>query len=84
MENIQKQLEALEALMGLTLTRQEERPVIRRGAQAFFDAGWPSNYFNLGMAHAAGMGVLPGPYRSFASMREYKDKMRDAGFELLG
>ena len=83
MEDVRKQLEAWEGLMDLTLTAQDERPIIRRGAQIFFDAGWPSNFFTLGMAHAAGMGVLPGCYQSFASVQEYKSKMREAGLAVV-
>lgn len=82
MENIQKQLEALERLMDLTLVSLDERVIIRRGANIFFEEGWPSNYFDLGMAMAAGSGLLPETYESFISMGHYKQRMRDAGFHV--
>lgn len=66
--------------MDLLRIEPNERPFIRAGAKLFFAAGWPSNYFDLGMSLAAGKGLPPQPYESFASKRQYQERMRGAGF----
>jgi len=53
----------------------EERPQVMRGADLFFDRGWPSNHFTVGMAARAGAGLVPPVYEGFGSEAKYKALM---------
>jgi hypothetical protein len=42
-----------------------------KGAALFFDRGWPSNHFTVGMASRAGMGLIPPVYDGPGSEERY-------------
>lgn len=84
MEDQAKQFQALEEGFEFLAVEVEDRPAIRLGFQRFFDAGWPSNYVDMGMMRAAGKGLMPFPFKWFGDMKRYKDEMVAAGYYVPG
>jgi hypothetical protein len=70
-----KQTEAFSQMLELMKVPQAERPQVMKGVALFFDHGWPSNHFTVGMAARAGAGVEPFPYEGFGSEAKYKKMM---------
>jgi hypothetical protein len=75
MEDRAKQTEAFARMLETMGVPAAERPQIMRGVALFFDRGWPSNHFTVGMAARAGAGLVPPVYEGFASQAEYKALM---------
>jgi len=48
-----------------------ERKQVMTGARLFFNRGWPSNHFTIGMASRAGMGLIPPVYEGLGSEERY-------------
>ncbi|MFZ0321363.1 MAG: hypothetical protein WAL56_19730 [Candidatus Sulfotelmatobacter sp.] len=61
MEDRIKQTEAFARMLDLLKVPAAERPQVMRGVDLFFDHGWPSSCFTVGMAARAGAGLAP-PY----------------------
>ena len=62
---------------GLTHTPIAERHNVIKGASVFFDRGWPSNHFTVGMAARAGMGLVPPVYSGIGSEELYFHSEKD-------
>jgi hypothetical protein len=75
MEDRIKQTEAFARLLETMNIPATERPQIMRGVDLFFDHGWPSNHFTVGMAARAGAGLVPPVYEGFHSAAEYRALM---------
>ena len=75
MEDRAKQTEAFARMLELLKIPMEERPEVMRGVDLFFDRGWPSNHFTVGMAARAGAGLIPPIYEGPQSERKYKALM---------
>jgi hypothetical protein len=75
MEDRAKQTEAFARMLELMQIPAVERPQIMRGVDMFFDRGWPSNHFTVGMAARAGAGLIPPIYEGFTSEAKYKALM---------
>jgi hypothetical protein len=75
MEDRIKQTEAFARMLELMKVPVAERPQVMRGVVLFFDRGWPSNRFTVGMAARAGAGLLPPLYEGFGSEAKYKALM---------
>lgn len=75
MEDRAKQTEAFTRMLELMKIPVAERPQIMRGVDVFFDRGWPSNHFTVGMAARAGAGLIPPFYEGFTSEAKYKALM---------
>ena len=75
MEDRVKQTEAFARMLQVMNVPVEERPQVMRGADLFFDRGWPSNHFTVGMAARAGAGLVPPVYEGFGSEAKYKALM---------
>ncbi len=71
MENRAKQKEAFAQILEMVNVPVADRPQIMRGADLFFDRGWPSNHFTAGMAARAGAGLIPPVYEGFSSQAKY-------------
>jgi hypothetical protein len=48
-----------------------DRAQVMMGAELFFDRGWPSNHFTVGMASQAGLGLIPPVYEGLGSEGRY-------------
>lgn len=72
MEDRVKQTEAFAQMLEVMNVPPAERPQVMRGVDLFFDCGWPSNRFTVGMAARAGAGLVPPVYHGFGSEAEYK------------
>jgi hypothetical protein len=72
MEDRAKQTEAFTRILETMNYPVGERPQVMRGVDLFFDRGWPSNHFTVGMAARAGAGLIPPVYEGFASDAKYK------------
>ncbi len=59
MEDREKQTEAFARMLEMLKVAAGERPQIMKGVAMFFDRGWPSNHFTVGMAARAGAGLIP-------------------------
>ena len=55
-----------------------ERPQLMKGAELFFDRGWPSNYVSVGWAARAVAGLVPPVYGGINSVNEFTVLMEDA------
>jgi hypothetical protein len=75
MEDRVKQTEAFAQMLELMKVPVAERPQVMQGADLFFDRGWPSNRFTVGMAARAGVGLVPPLYEGFGSEAKYKALM---------
>lgn len=75
MEDRTKQTEAFARMLELLKVPAAERPQVMRGANLFFDRGWPSSCFTVGMAARAGAGLVPPVYGGFGSEAKYKALM---------
>jgi hypothetical protein len=75
MEDRVKQTEAFVKMCDLVSVPHSERPQIMQGVDIFFDRGWPSNYFTVGMARSAGAGLIPDVYEGLHSKSEYLARM---------
>src|SRR5882724_4580635 len=64
MEDRIKQTEAFARMLELMKVPVGERPQVMRGVDLFFDRGWPSNRFTVGMAARAGAGLVPPLYEA--------------------
>ena len=78
MEDRVKQTEAFARMLETMNVPAAERPQVMRGVDLFFDRGWPSNHFTVGMAARAGAGLVPPAYEGFGSEAEYKTLMDSA------
>ena len=58
-------------MLALTSLPVAERHNVMKGASVFFDRGWPSNHFTVGMAARAGMGLVPPIYNGLGSEELY-------------
>ena len=58
MEDRVKQTEAFAQMLEMMNVPAAERPQVMRGVDLFFDRGWPSNHFTVGMAARAGAGLV--------------------------
>jgi hypothetical protein len=68
MEDRVKQTEAFAQMLGTMNVPAAERPQVMRGGNLFFDRGWPSNHFTVGMAARAGAGLVPPVYEGLDSV----------------
>jgi hypothetical protein len=75
MEDRAKQTEAFEKILEIMKVPVEERPQAMLGVNLFFDHGWPSNHFTVGMAARAGAGLIQPVYEGPASESKYKALM---------
>ena len=75
MEDRIEQTEAFARMLELMKVPAPERPQVMRGVDLFFDRGWPSNRFTVGMAARAGAGLVPPLYEEFGSEAKYKALM---------
>jgi hypothetical protein len=75
MEDRIKQTEAFARMLELMKVPIVERPQVMRGLDLFFDRGWTSNRFTVGMAARAGAGFVPPFYEGFSSEAKYKALM---------
>jgi hypothetical protein len=75
MEDRVKQTEAFARMLEMLNVPVAERPQVMRGVDLFFDRGWPSNHFTVGMATRAGAGLIPPVYEGFGSEARYKALM---------
>ena len=75
MEDRVKQTEAFARMLETMNVPAAERPQVMRGVDLFFDRGWPSNHFTVGMAARAGAGLVPPVYGGFGSEAKYKALM---------
>ena len=75
MEDRIKQTEAFARILELMKVPIAERPQVMRGVDLFFDHGWPTNRFRVGMAAHAGAGLVPPLYEGFSSEAKYKALM---------
>lgn len=78
MEDRKEQTEAFARMLETMNVPAAERPQVMRGVDLFFDRGWPSNHFTVGMAARAGAGLVPPVYEGFGSEAEYKALMDSA------
>jgi hypothetical protein len=69
------QTEAFAKMLDSMQIPPAERPAIMEGVEMFFDRGWPSNYFTVGMAATAGAGRVPFQYEGIGSEAKYKAMM---------
>jgi hypothetical protein len=82
MEDRAKQTEAFIQLLDLVHATGQEREDALKGLDIFFDNGWPSNCFTLGMARAAGSGLMPAPFTGHIDEYHYKQLMKAAKIEV--
>ena len=75
LEDRSKQTEAFARMLELLKVPLEDRPQVMHGVDLFFDRGWPSNHFTVGMAARAGAGLLPPTYEGPRSEAKYKALM---------
>lgn len=75
MEDRVKLTRVFAKMCDVAMVPHSERPQIMKGVAIFFDRGWPSNYFNLGMAQSAGGGLIPDVYEGLHSQSEYVARM---------
>jgi hypothetical protein len=75
MEDRVKQTEAFARMLETMNVPAAERPQVMRGVDLFFDRGWPSTHFTVGMAARAGAGLVPPVYEGFGSETKYKTLM---------
>lgn len=75
MEDRVKQTEAFARMLETMNVPAAERPQVMRGVDLFFDRGWPSNHFTVGMAARAGAGLVPPVYEEFGSEAKYRALM---------
>jgi hypothetical protein len=75
MEDRVKQTEGFARILETMNIPAAERPQTMRGVDVFFDRGWPSNHFTVGMAARAGAGLVPPVYEGFGSEAKYKALM---------
>jgi hypothetical protein len=75
MEDRSEQTEAFARMLELLKVPLEDRPQVMRGVDLFFDRGWPSNHFTVGMAARAGAGLVPPVYEGSRSEAKYKALM---------
>jgi len=76
MERRIRQSRAFEQMLEFTQVPLAERPQLMRGANVFFDRGWPNNHFTVGMAARAGMGLVPPVYEGLGSEGRYFQIMK--------
>jgi hypothetical protein len=74
-EDRMKQTEAFALMLGTMNVPAADRPQVMRGVDLFFDRGWPSNHFTVGMAARAGAGLIPPVYEGFGSAAKYEALM---------
>jgi hypothetical protein len=70
-----KQTEAFARMLEMMNVPAGERPQVMLGVNLFFDRGWPSNHFTVGMAARAGAGLIPPVYEGTSSEAKYKALM---------
>jgi len=75
MEDRIKQTEAFAKILELMKVPVAERPQVMRGVDLFFDRGWPSSRFTVGMAARAGAGLVPPLYEGLGSEAKCKALM---------
>jgi hypothetical protein len=75
MEDRAKQSEAFAKILEMMSVPVADRLQMMRGADLFFDRGWPSNHFTVGMAARAGAGLIPPVYEGFGSQAKYQALM---------
>ena len=79
MEDRAKQTEAFAKILEMMNVPVADRPQMMRGVDLFFDRGWPSNHFTVGMAAQAGAGLIPPVYEGIGSEAKYKALMDSEG-----
>ena len=77
MEDLEIQRIAFNKIIDLIVVTKAEREDATRGLELFFEQGWPSNFGTVGMAVAAGKGLLPFPYEGISSEFKYKQMMQE-------
>jgi hypothetical protein len=77
MEGRTKQARAYAWMLELTEFPIAERSQAIRGAELFFDRGWPNNHFTVAMAARAGMGLVPPVYEGIGSEGRYFENIKD-------
>jgi hypothetical protein len=78
MKDTTKQTQTYAWMLALAQTPIAERHNVIKGASVFFDRGWPSNHFTVGMAARAGMGLVPPIYNGIGSEGLYFYSEKDA------
>lgn len=66
-----KQTQAYEWMLEWTSVPLLDRHLTMRGAEVFFERGWPNNHFTVDMATRAGMGMIPPAYDGPGSEERY-------------
>jgi hypothetical protein len=77
MESKTKQVQAYEWMLSLTEVPLAQRHNVMAGAAVFFDRGWPSNHFTVGMAAEAALGLTPPVYEGIGTEGRYFQAMKD-------
>jgi hypothetical protein len=75
MEGKMKQSRAYECMLEITAVPPAERCQIMKGAELFFDRGWPNNHFTVDMARRAATGLVPPIYEGIGSEGRYFQTM---------
>ena len=63
-------------MLALTQFPRAERAHAMRGADIYFNLGWPNDHFTVGMAARAGMGITPPTYEGIGSEGSYFQRMK--------
>lgn len=72
MEDRAQRTEAFIKMLDLLAVHSTERASALRGIDIFFDRGWPSNNFTVGMAIRAGEGLTPPQFTGTGDEHRYK------------
>jgi hypothetical protein len=83
MRDTTKQTQVYALMLALTTLPVAERQNVIRGAAVFFDRGWPSDHFTVGMAALAGMGLVPPIYGGIGTEELYFLSMQDRAESFL-
>jgi hypothetical protein len=71
MDSKSRQTQAYKCMLDLTSIPLGERRQIMRGAEVFFERGWPNGHFTIDMATRAGRGLFPPAYDGLGSEGRY-------------
>jgi hypothetical protein len=75
----QKQLKLFALMFDQSGLPALQRPKILHAVNSFFDLGWPTNDFTIGMCALVAQGILPPPppFREAAHVALYKAQSRN-------